>query len=309
MRKRTVRKSGLQIVICIIFLIMGIVATCVLVFGNPPYDAIPIAVIGILIGIFGFWGILNGINFRIKYDHDEIVIWNFLRKRKTYYFRDLNGYYFENGHEDFILSFKNGSIMLDDLTEGRELLIKIASERYADYHEGKRLPHIAGKDRHTVILVMLVIFAGTLIFYGIISVLPEREEDLYEFSGQIRIAPLHNYDADVCFNMNGNEIHIRDPKIAILNVEKLQKELSVNKEFRLETTKVTKTNWEYYIVRYMEDEDGNVFVSYYSSGKTNMILVLICAAIILAMTLALAIADKKIAKEEHPKIYRLFWRD
>lgn len=309
MRKRTIRKSGLQIVICIVFLTIGIVALCALVFGNPPYNAIPVAVIGILIGIFGFWGILNGINFRIKYDHDEIVVWNFLRKSKTYYFRDLNGYYFKNGHEDFILSFKNGSIMLDDLAENRELLIKTANERYADYHEGKRLPHIAGKDRHTATLIILVIFAGAFIFYGLTSVLPPEKGNLYEFSGQIHIAPLHNYAADVCFNMDGKEIHIRDPKVAILNVEKFQEELSANKKIRLETTKVTKNNWEYYIVRYLEDEDGNVFVSYYSSGKLDMILTFAGVAILLIMAFALAIADRKIVKEKHPKIYKLFWRD
>ena len=154
-----------------------------------------------------------------------------------------------------------------------------------------------------------MIVAGMFAFYGIVFILPEKEEKIFEFSGQLPIASLSNYDSDVCFNMDGKEIHIRDPKITLLDAEKFQEELSAHQNFRLETTKVRKNGWEYYIVRYMEDEEGNVLISYYSSGKAGMILALGGATVIFVMALILAVADRKIIKEERPEIHMLFWRD
>ena len=55
------------------------------------------------------------------------------------------------------------------------------------------------------------------------------------------------------------------------------------------------------------DEDGNVFISYYSSGKTNLFYISGLAAVILAMTVFMWRID--VNKKKYARIYRFFFKD
>ena len=162
------------------------------------------AAVGILIGIYGLYGILNAGNFCITYDDEEIMVRDFRRKTKKFYYQDLEGFCFQNNFEEVILYFKNGRIVLDDATEGKERFVKVAERKYTKYHCGQRMPELWERSRHTVILVVLAVWGMCMACMGIASILPPREET--EFYGQIHVEPLEQYAEDINFYMDGKEI-------------------------------------------------------------------------------------------------------
>ena len=134
------------------------------------------------------------------------------------------------------------------------------------------MPELWERSRHTVILVVLAVWGMCMACMGIASILPPREET--EFYGQIHVEPLEQYAEDINFYMDGKEIYIAAYEDVLLNKELFQEELLAGKKFKLETELAGEKEEMYYTVRYLEDEDGNVFISYYSSGKTNLFLYL-----------------------------------
>ena len=154
MKKRTLKKARIQLLICIPLLCIGIMAAGVLIVKNLSWAEISMAAVGILIGIYGLYGILDARNFCITYDDEEIILY-----------------------------FKNGRIVLDDATEEKEPLVKVAERKYAKYHCGQRMPELWERSRHTVILVVLAVWGMCMACMGIASILPPREET--EFYGQI----------------------------------------------------------------------------------------------------------------------------
>ena len=120
MKKRILKKTRIQLQICIPLLCIGILAAGVLIVKNLSWAEISMAAVGILIGIYGLYGILDAGNFCIAYDDEEIMVRDFRRKTKKFYYQDLEGFCFQNNFEEVILYFKNGRIVLDDATEGKE---------------------------------------------------------------------------------------------------------------------------------------------------------------------------------------------
>ncbi len=157
---------------------------------NLSWAEISIAAVGILIGIYGLYGILNAGNFCITYDDEEIMVRDFRRKTKKFYYQDLEGFCFQNNFEEVILYFKNGRIVLDDATEGKERFVKVAERKYTKYHCGRKNAGTLGKIQtysHSCRACRLGYVHGML---GIASILPPREET--EFYGQIHVEPLSN---------------------------------------------------------------------------------------------------------------------
>ena len=107
--------------------------------------------------------------------------------------------------------------------------------------------------------------------------------------------------------MDGKEIYIAAYEDVLLNKELFQEELLAGKKFKLETELAGEKKEMYYTVRYLEDEDGNVFISYYSSGKTNLFYISGLAAVILAMTVFMWRID--VNKKKYARIYRFFFKD
>ena len=249
--------------------------------------------------------ILDAGNFCIAYDDEEIMVRDFRRKTKKFYYQDLEGFCFQNNFEEVILYFKNGRIVLDDATEGKERFVKVAERKYTKYHCGQRMPELWERSRHTVILVVLAVWGMCMACMGIASILPPREET--EFYGQIHVEPLEQYAEDINFYMDGKEIYIAAYEDVLLNKELFQEELLAGKKFKLETELAGEKKEMYYTVRYLEDEDGNVFISYYSSGKTNLFYISGLAAVILAMTVFMWRID--VNKKKYARIYRFFFKD
>ena len=137
MKKRTLKKARIQLQICIPLLCIGILAAGVLIVKNLSWAEISMAAVGILIGIYGLYGILDAGNFCIAYDDEEIMVRDFRRKTKKFYYQDLEGFCFQNNFEEVILYFKNGRIVLDDATEGKERFVKVAERKYTKYHCGQ----------------------------------------------------------------------------------------------------------------------------------------------------------------------------
>ena len=305
MKKRTLKKARIQLLICIPLLCIGMIAAGVLIVKNLSWAEISMAAVGILIGIYGLYGILDARNFFITYDDEEIMVRDFRRKTKKFYYQDLEGFCFQNNFEEIILYFTNGRIVLDDATEDKERFVKVAERKYAKYHCGQRMPELWERSRHTVILVVLAVWGMCMACMGIASILPPREET--EFYGQIHVEPLEHYAEDINFYMDGKEIHMAAYEDVLQNKELFQEELLAGKKFKLETELAGEKAEMYYSVRYLEDEDGNVFISYYSSGKTNLFFILGLAAVILAMTVFMWRVD--VNKKKYAKIYRFFFKD
>lgn len=167
------------------------------------------------------------------------------------------------------------------------------------------MPELWERSRHTVILVVLAVWGMCMACMGIASILPPREET--EFYGQIHVEPLEQYAEDINFYMDGKEIYIAAYEDVLLNKELFQEELLAGKKFKLETELAGEKEEMYYTVRYLEDEDGNVFISYYSSGKTNLFYISGLAAVILAMTVFMWRID--VNKKKYARIYRFFFKD
>ena len=90
MKKRTLKKARIQLQICIPLLCIGILAAGVLIVKNLSWAEISMAAVGILIGIYGLYGILNAGNFCITYDDEEIMVRDFRRKTKKFYYGSMN---------------------------------------------------------------------------------------------------------------------------------------------------------------------------------------------------------------------------
>ena len=149
MKKRILKKARIQLQICIPLLCIGILAAGVLIVKNLSWAEISMAAVGILIGIYGLYGILDAGNFCIAYDDEEIMVRDFRRKTKKFYYQDLEGFCFQNNFEEVILYFKNGRIVLDDATEGKERFVKVAERKYTKYHCGQRMPELWERSRHS----------------------------------------------------------------------------------------------------------------------------------------------------------------
>ena len=305
MKKRTLKKARIQLLICIPLLCIGMIAAGVLIVKNLSWAEISMAAVGILIGIFGLYGILDARNFCITYDDEEIMVRDFRRKTKKFYYQDLEGFCFQNNFEEIILYFTNGRIVLDDATKDKERFVKVAERKYTKYHCGQRIPERWERSRHTVILVVLAVWGMCMACMGIASILPPREKT--EFYGQIHVEPIEHYTEDINFYMDGKEVHIAGYEEALQNKELFQEELLAGKKFKLETELAGEKKEMYYAVRYLEDEDGNVLISYYSSGKTNLFFISGLAAVILAMTVFMWRVD--VNKKKYAKIYRFFFKD
>lgn len=91
MKKRILKKARIQLQICIPLLCIGILAAGVLIVKNLSWAEISMAAVGILIGIYGLYGILDAGNFCIAYDDEEIMVRDFRRKQKNFIIRIWKG--------------------------------------------------------------------------------------------------------------------------------------------------------------------------------------------------------------------------